>query len=192
MPPAPTVRRHLAGVRLRSAHRFQLPIHRCAPTPVLELHHTQPVPDPLVEFAEHLGCLRKLEVRLPAWHVGPQPFGNLGQVAPARATCELPDTLLEGLQRLVGHPALDLPARAVPEGIAQKLAARGRRDGRLGVADLQVESIIELGQARQHPFARPATAHIYVAVIGVAHEAVTPSLQFPIHLVEQHIGQERR
>jgi hypothetical protein len=51
-----------------------------------------------------------------------------------------------------------------------------------------VESLVELRQARQHPFARAATAHIHVAVVGIAHEAVTPSLQFPIHLVEQHIG----
>lgn len=65
------------------------------------------------------------------------------------------------------------------------------RDGRLGLIDFEVESNIELLQARQPPFAHPATAHIFVAVIGVAHEVMPPSHPFPIYLVEQHIGQER-
>jgi len=159
---------------------------------MLELHGTQPVSDPLVEFAEHLGCLRKLEVRLPTRHVGPQPFGDLGQVAPARATRELPDALLEGRQGLSGHSTLDPVTRTAPQLVAQKLATGRRRYRRLDLVDLQMESFVELRQARQHPFAHPAAAHIYVAVVRVTNKAVAPSLQFPIHLVEQHVGQERR
>src|SRR5690606_2737145 len=159
-PPAPTVRGHLASVRLRSAQRFQLPIHRRTPAPVLELHGTQPVSNPLVESAEHLRRLRELEVGLPARHVSPELFGDLRQATPTRATRHLSDALLEGLFGLVRHLAFDLTASAIPEGITEKLPARCGRDGRLGLIDLQMESVVELAQPVQHAFARTTAAYI--------------------------------
>jgi hypothetical protein len=70
--------------------------------------------------------------------------------------------------------------------------AIGASDGSLGFIHLQVQSEVELPQALQHSFARSLTAHIHIAVVGVAHEPVAASLQFPIHFVQQHVGQQRR
>lgn len=42
------------------------------------------------------------------------------------------------------------------------------------------------------PFASLLAGYIYVAIIGVAGEAMSPSFQFTIHFVEKHIGQKRR
>ena len=58
---------------------------------------------PLVEFAEHLRRLRKLKVSLPARHVSPEPFHDLRQATPARATRQLSDALPVGFLRLVGN-----------------------------------------------------------------------------------------
>jgi hypothetical protein len=147
---------------------------------------------PLVEFAEYLRRLRKLKVRFPAGHVGPELFGDLRQPTPTRATRHLSDTLFEGLFRLVRNLALDLTASAIPEGIAEELSARYGRNCRLRFVDLQMESVVEPTQPIEHPFARAKTAHIHIAVVGIAHEVMATSFQFPIHLVEQHVGQQRR
>ncbi len=110
--------------------------------PVPELHRTQSVTDPLVEFAEHHRRLRKLEVGLPTRQVSLQAFDELWQTSPARASRHLPDALLECLFGFVGDPTLGLSARAVPEDIARKLSARARCYSRLRIIDLQVESLV--------------------------------------------------
>ncbi len=63
----------------------------CGPAPpLLELPGSQPMPQPGIQPAHDLGCLRQPEVRLPARHVGPQPFSDLRQAAPAGAPRQLP------------------------------------------------------------------------------------------------------
>jgi hypothetical protein len=47
-------------------------------------------------------------------------------------------------------------------------------------------------QSIKYARARSPTAHMHVAVVGVAHESMAALFQFQIHLVQQHIGQERR
>ena len=46
--------------------------------------------------------------------------------------------------------------------------------------------------ARHHPLARPLTAHIDVAVVGVAHEAMAALLQFLVQHVQHQVRQQRR
>ena len=191
-PPTPTVRRHPVGILFRGTQRQQLPVHRRAPTPVLKLHCTQPVPDPLVEFTEHSRRLGKLEVRLPTRHIGLQALHYFRQAPPSQAAGQVSDALLKGLQCLSGHRTFDPLARTEPQFIAQELATGRLSNRRLGLVDLQMESIVELAQTIQHSFARAATAHVHIAVVGVAHEAMASRLQFPVHLVQQHIGQQRR
>jgi hypothetical protein len=43
-----------------------------------------------------------------------------------------------------------------------------------------------------HAFARPLGPHVDVEVVGVAHERVTALLQLFVHVVQQHVRQERR
>jgi len=35
------------------------------------------------------------------------------------------------------------------------------------------------------------TANIDMRVLGVAHEAVAPPFQFPVHFIQKYIGQQR-
>ena len=83
-----------------------------------------------------------------------------------------------------------LPAR---EAEAQELAHARLGHRALGLVDLELET---LGQepldARHHPLARPLTAHIDVAVVGVAHEAMAALLQFLVQHVQHQVRQQRR
>jgi hypothetical protein len=75
----------------------------------------------------------------------------------------LPNAGLEVRQCLVGHRALSF-------------------------VDLKPEVTVELPEPRHHPLPSSDTAHIDVAVIGVAREAVPARLQRLVHIVEQHVG----
>ena len=46
--------------------------------------------------------------------------------------------------------------------------------------------------AGHHSLASTMTAHINVRIVGVAHEAMAPLLQFAIEFVEQDVRQQRR
>ena len=48
------------------------------------------------------------------------------------------------------------------------------------------------GQARGLKAHGPAVGHMNIAVVGVAHKAVTALLQFLIQIIQQQIGEQRR
>ena len=50
----------------------------------------------------------------------------------------------------------------------------------------------EATDAGHDPFPRPAAANIDVAVVGIAAEAVTPSRQFLVEIVEHEVAQQGR
>jgi len=50
----------------------------------------------------------------------------------------------------------------------------------------------EACDARHHPFAGTATAHVDVAVIGIAHEAVAAAFQLPVQFIKHQVRQQRR
>jgi len=62
----------------------------------------------------------------------------------------------------------------------------------LGFVDLQAQFVVAASQQHHYPLSRLLTAHVDVAVIGVSGEAVPSAVQFPIHFIHQHIGQQRR
>ena len=107
-----------------------IPDTSSCPTPVLGLHRTQPVANPLIELAKHLGRLRKLEGALPARQASPQSFNDLRQAAPTRTSRHFPEALLEGRFGFVGNLAPDLTAWTIPEGIAQEFPDRSRSASR--------------------------------------------------------------
>jgi hypothetical protein len=97
----------LYGHVLRPRPALSIPGTSSTPLPVLELDRPQPVPQPLVQRAPDFGVCASPEVGFPSQQVGAQSFDDFRHAAPARASGQLPDPLLERRQRLVGHLALD-------------------------------------------------------------------------------------
>jgi hypothetical protein len=57
---------------------------------------------------------------------------------------------------------------------------------------VKTKTRIETTHRLHHAFARPLGPHVDVEVVGVAHERVTALLQLFVHVVQQHVRQERR
>src|ERR1700692_89241 len=145
--------------------------------PLLPGDGAQPPPEPLVKLTQHRRGLTEAEVTAPPDEVDGQLLDDLREVAAAHAPCQLPNSCLEagdGLRR-------DAPPRLSSTRVAeaQELANARLGDRALGLVDLQPEALRkEPFDAGHHPFSRTLTAHIDVAVVGVAQDAVTAFLQF--------------
>jgi hypothetical protein len=57
--------------------------------------------------------------------------------------------------------------------------------------DLKLQIAVQPPEQGHHSLACLDAAHVDVAVVGVARKAVPPRLQHPVHLVKQHVGQQR-
>src|SRR5262249_55428851 len=102
-----------------------------------------------------------------------------------------PAPLLEPSERRRRDPPLRYGSGFEAE--AQELPALRLIHRALGCIDPELEPMgEELFDAGHHPFAGPTAAHIDVAVIGIAHEAVAPSLQFLVQHIKHQIGQQAR
>jgi len=75
---------------------------------------------------------------------------------------------------------------------AQKLAIPHPRHRTLADVDLKPEFGEQTDQRLHHPLTRPLGPHIHVAVIRVPGKAVPASLQLLVHLIQEHIRQQRR
>jgi hypothetical protein len=81
----------------------------------------------------------------------------------------------------------------LPEGKTQKDAHLDRCHLALLLVDLKLKPLGKIPrQARLHPLASPQTPDQYQNIVGVAREAVPSSFQFPIQIVQQDVGQQRR
>src|SRR3954447_16117187 len=159
--------------------------------PLLPGDGAQPPPDPLIECAQHRRGLAEAEVSAPADKVSGQLLGDLFEASSARASRQLPDSRFEAGNRL----RCDTPPRLLPacEAEAQELADARLGNRALGLVDLQLEALFEeLLDAGHHPLAGLSTAHIDVAVIGVAHEAVAALLQLLVQHIQHQVRQQRR
>ena len=85
----------------------------------------------------------------------------------------------------------DDSSRSHPKAEAQELAIPHPRHRTLGGVDLKPELRVEADQRLHDSLRRSLRPHVHIAVIGVARKAVSASLQLLIHLVQQHIRQER-
>jgi len=89
----------------------------------------------------------------------------------------------------------DAPSRLSPtrEAEAQELADARLGDRALSPVDLELETFgEELLDAGHHSLACLLAAHIDVAVVGIAHEAVAALLQFLVQHVQHQVRQQRR
>ncbi|MGY4287216.1 hypothetical protein ACVWXO_006436 [Bradyrhizobium sp. LM2.7] len=159
--------------------------------PLLPGDGAQPPPDPLIECAQHRRGLAEAEISAPADKVSGQLLGDLFEASSARASCQLPDSRFEASERL----RRNAPSRLLPAGEAeaQELADARLGDRALGLVDLELEALFEEPfDPGHHPLARLLTAHIDVAVIGVAHEAVAALLQLLVQHIQHQVRQQRR
>src|SRR5207244_7029257 len=132
----------------------------------------QPPPEPLVKLAQHRRGLAEAEVAAPPDEVDRQLLDDLREAASAHAPRQFPDLCFEAGDRLRRDAPSRLSSTRVAE--AQELADARLGNRALGLVDLEPEALRkEPFDAGHHPFSRALTAHIDVAVVGVAHEAVT-------------------
>ena len=190
VPPPPKVASDAQRFVLAGTQPAQRAVGRRPASPVLELHGSHPMPQPLVQPLHHRGRLRQPEVRLPAWHIDPQIGNDLFHAATPAAARELAHALAQHVQRLTRNRQLGATLGRA-EAVAQELAPPHRCHRRLRLVDLQLELGVADSQRLQHPLACPAALDIDVAVVGVTHEPVAPAFQLPIHFVQQHVGQQR-
>src|SRR5260221_2277975 len=151
----------------------------------------QPPPEPLVKLTQHRRGLAEAEVAAPPDEVDGQLLDDRREAASARAPRQLPNSRLEAGDRLRRNAPPWLSSARVAE--AQELADVRFGNRALCLVELLLEAPgQETFDACHHPFSRALTAHIDVAIIGVAHEAVTAFLQFLIQHIQHQVRQQRR
>src|SRR5688572_33112804 len=64
-PPATGIHRDLCGAAFRKASGAELAVDRRSPLPLLEMHGSQAVADPFVQFGENAWGIGQAEVLLP-------------------------------------------------------------------------------------------------------------------------------
>src|SRR6202790_4265741 len=166
----------------------QLCVTGASALPLLPGDGAQPPPDPLVKCAQHRGGLAEAEVAAPSDEIARQLLGDLREALPARAPRQLPHFRLKAGDGLRRDPAPGLLSACKAE--AQELADTRPGDRALPLFAPQLETLgQEVLDALHHPLARPLAAHIDVAVIGIAHEAMATLLEFLVQYVQHQIRQ---
>jgi len=98
---------------------------------------------------------------------------------PPAAARELPDLVLEVLERDCRPAKLPPVKRESEEG-----ALPDRRHAALVLVDRKLELPAQVpGQTRHDALACADTLHQHQKVVGIAHEAMPPPLQFPVQIV---------
>ena len=173
--------------RARNSRKTVVPRFHC-----LSCTSLQPVTDPLVKAVEHAGRIGEPEILLPAPEVAPQFRDDPIHGSSTVPGGDLPDTFLHRCKGLRRDAPLHLPSRGHPETVAQELPIPRSRHRALRLVDPEPEPRIEPPQRLHHVLACPPGPHVHVAVVGVAHEGVPALLQLLVHLVEEHVRQQRR
>src|SRR5262249_17721126 len=192
LPPSSAVGSYAPGGAVCHTAGDHRPIDDGAAFPVLELHRTQAMANPLVEVVEDARGLGEPEVTLPSVEIAPEALADLREALPGGTPGHRAYTLLQALDGLRCQAPANRSSRGHPEGEAKELPCRGARHLALGLVDAQLQPPKELAQRCHHPLARPLRPHIDVEVVSVAHERMPASLQLLVHLVQEHVGQERR
>src|SRR5438093_6690659 len=159
--------------------------------PLLPHHRAQPPPYPRVEGFEDLTGLAVPEVPSPSPQVYRQLGGSPLEAHASRPARQLPHSLLETLHGLRRDP----PQRPCParKAKAQKLPLPRPRHRTLLSVHLQLELLRdEVTHALHHPLSPPLASDVDVAVVGVAYESVSASLQLPVQIVQHEVRQQGR
>src|SRR5713101_1928005 len=188
VPPALAHPRHQRGQLMGSTETSQATIDRGRTPPVLELDGSESAAQPRIEVLERLGGLRETEVGLPPRHVGPQLFRNLSHAATTDTAGDEPDALLERDECLGSYRNFDRISRPPPQAVAQELTPKDGTYRGLRLVHPKVKLCVQAPQGAEHSLTSFLTAHVHVAVVGVASETLAPLFQCLVHFIEQHIG----
>src|SRR3954453_3937196 len=145
--------------------------------------------NPGVQIPQHNRGLEEVEIASPADQVSRQGRDQLGPTDAEHPTRQFPDPLLELLQGLHG----DLPGRLdlVRDRESQELSLPASSHRTLRFVDLELKSGRQEATGACHDaLSRPATAHVDVAVVGIAAEAETPTGQLSVKFVEYQVRKD--
>jgi len=148
---------------------------------------SQPEPHPTNKADQHLRGFAKAEVAAPSHHIGGQSLHRRLDAYTPGLSRDLTDFVFETHQSLRSNRSCDL--WAVCKTKPEELSLLRSRHGALRLIYLELEPLSdEARNAHHHPLTRTLTAHIDVAVIGVADVSVSPALQFAVEFVEHDIA----
>src|SRR5712691_8483561 len=170
VPPALAHPRHQRGQLMGSTETSQATVDRGRTPPVLELDGSESAAQPRVKVSEHLRGLRQTEVRLPSRQVCLQLLSHLSHAAPTDTAGDEPDALLERDECLGSYPDFDRISRPPPQAVAQELTAKDGTHRGLRLVHPKVKLCIQAPQGAEHSLTSFLTAHVHVAVVGVASE----------------------
>ena len=111
-PPAAGVGGHLCRVDLRHPSGAKFAIDGPTPFPLFELHRSETVTDPLIEFPEDAGRIRRVDVRFPTAQIPPKFFNDSLHAPSPVSSGDGSYPVLHGGHDLGGHAVLHRPSRA--------------------------------------------------------------------------------
>src|ERR1700693_1852684 len=142
--------------------------------------------DPASESNQFLGRLAKAEIAAPSPHIRGQLFHcrlDADALGPSR---DVPDSLLEPVQRFRRNRALDVRTsrKAEPEELPFLRSCHRT----LGLIYLELELLCdEALNALHHPLTRAFAANVDITVVRITYKTVSPVLQFAVEFVEHEI-----
>jgi hypothetical protein len=158
------------------------------PSPLLPQGATEPPPYPGIHlFQRRLYC-RKANISVPAFERAPPVPYDSRECHPARPACLLAYLVCERLEGLRAHPT---PVGVLSrEADPQERPSPGAVDRTLGFVHHQLPlASQEPRHAGAPPLPGPGALHVDMAIIRLAHTAVTSSLELLLQAVQEQIGQ---
>jgi hypothetical protein len=140
---------------------------------------------------KNTGCIGKAEVVLPSWQVAPECLNHRWYASSSRPVSDLPDAFLHGCKGFGCNAQFDR-AFLVEAAVAQEFAVFWPCHCALLLVDSEPESRIEPLERLHHVFTRALRPDVCVQVIRVADEGDSAFLKLLVHLVEEHVGHQRR
>src|SRR3974390_545927 len=146
----------------------------------------QSQPDPASESDQHLGRLAKAEIAAPAPHIRGQLFHcrlDADALGPSR---DVPDSLLEPVQRFRRNRALDVRTSRKAEPEELSFLRSCHRTLRLIYLELEL-LCDEARDALHHPLTRALAANVNITIVRIANKTVSPALQLAVEFVEHEV-----
>ena len=149
------------------------------------------VTHPTVQLLKGSLALTELEVTRPAAQYRVNPLDDARHLAALRSAQQVSKPVAQAAQAHQSYSQSRLLMPAHP--VTQVIAPPGSGYPALVPIQRQFKALVQKPlHTGHHSLASTATAHINVRIIGIAHEAMTPSFQFAIEFVEQDVRQQRR
>src|ERR1700704_2558269 len=147
--------------------------------------------DPASESDQHFGRLAEAEIAAPTPHIRSQLFHYRLHAGALGLSRDVPDSLLEPVQRFRRDRALDVRTsrKAEPEELPFLRSCHRT----LRLIYLKLELLREEARdALHHPLTRAFAANVNVTVVRIANITVSPVLQLAVEFVEHEVTQQWR